>query len=310
LAEFMFMILCISSATFSLFPGFCSLFAIYMYLEFSTYFESLGWCSIVFVWLHDMTKLVKMPLQIKHFHQPGQYWPQHQFWVVQIKNISEHHQLRENQWSKSFLIIGPIIIGLVLLHLSLFSWKTVVVAKQAPRMNVLSTPIIDDLYTQHDNSTGIKIKQCRSNSKTNTENTSLKIFIFIPVLLLCCVYISSLYCNIPSDLCPLFCLVIISTLFFNTCQDTQHSDRTSVKIKQCRSNNKKNSEYLCCVSWSSLYCNIPSNVCTLCLPCYYFYIVLSLHLSCRYVVYLDHHFAVLHLNGKFTMRKLKSSFLS
>ena len=41
----MFMILCISSATFSLFPGFCSLFAIYMYLEFSTYFESLGWCS-------------------------------------------------------------------------------------------------------------------------------------------------------------------------------------------------------------------------------------------------------------------------
>jgi hypothetical protein len=42
----------------------------------------------------------------------------------------------------------------------------------------------------------------------------LHCFIFILVLLLCCVSRSSLYCNIPSDLCPLFCLVIISTLFF------------------------------------------------------------------------------------------------
>ena len=52
---------------------------------------------------------------------------------------------------------------------------------------------------------------------------------------------------------------------------------------------------LCCVSRSSLYCNIPSDLCTLCLSCYYFYIVLSLYLYCRYVVYLDHHFTVIYL---------------
>jgi hypothetical protein len=51
---------------------------------------------------------------------------------------------------------------------------------------------------------------------------------------------------------------------------------------------------LCCVSRSSLYCNIPSDLCTLCLSCYYFYIVLSLYLYC-YVVYLDHHFTVIYL---------------
>jgi hypothetical protein len=45
----------------------------------------------------------------------------------------------------------------------------------------------------------------------------LHCFIVIPVLLLCCECISSPYCNIPSDLCTLFCLVIISTLFFYTC---------------------------------------------------------------------------------------------
>ena len=52
---------------------------------------------------------------------------------------------------------------------------------------------------------------------------------------------------------------------------------------------------LCCVSRSSLYCNIPSDLCTLCLSCYYFYIVLSLYLYCCYVVYPDHHFTVIYL---------------
>ena len=52
---------------------------------------------------------------------------------------------------------------------------------------------------------------------------------------------------------------------------------------------------LCCVSRSSLYCNIPSDLCTLCLSCYYFYIVLSLYLYCWYVVYTDHHFSVIYL---------------
>ena len=52
---------------------------------------------------------------------------------------------------------------------------------------------------------------------------------------------------------------------------------------------------LCCVYISSLYCNIPSDLCNLCLSCYYFYIVLSLHLYCCYVVYRDHHFTVLYL---------------
>ena len=52
---------------------------------------------------------------------------------------------------------------------------------------------------------------------------------------------------------------------------------------------------LCCVSRSSLYCNIPSDLCSLCFSCYYFYIVLSLYLYCPYVVYLDHHFTVIYL---------------
>jgi hypothetical protein len=54
----------------------------------------------------------------------------------------------------------------------------------------------------------------------------------------------------------------------------------------------------CCyvvVSRSSLYCNIPSDLPTLCLSCYYFYIVLSLYVYCCYVMYLDHHFTVISL---------------
>ena len=52
---------------------------------------------------------------------------------------------------------------------------------------------------------------------------------------------------------------------------------------------------LCCVCRSSLYCNIPSDLCTLCLSCYYFYIVLSLYLYRCYVVYTDHYFTVIYL---------------
>jgi hypothetical protein len=50
---------------------------------------------------------------------------------------------------------------------------------------------------------------------------------------------------------------------------------------------------LWCVSRSSLYCNIRSDLCSLCLSCYYFYIVLSLYLYCCYVVYPDDHFIVI-----------------
>ena len=53
---------------------------------------------------------------------------------------------------------------------------------------------------------------------------------------------------------------------------------------------------LCCVSRSSLYCNIHSDLCSLCLSCYYFYIVLSLYLYCCYVMYTDHHFTVISLH--------------
>jgi hypothetical protein len=52
---------------------------------------------------------------------------------------------------------------------------------------------------------------------------------------------------------------------------------------------------LCYVSRSSLYSNIPSYLCSPCLPCYYFYIVLSLYLYCCYLMYLDHHFTVVYL---------------
>ena len=54
--------------------------------------------------------------------------------------------------------------------------------------------------------------------------------------------------------------------------------------------------YVYC-SRSSLYCNIPSDLCTLCLSCYYFYIVLSLYLYCCYVMYTDHHFTVIYLQA-------------
>ena len=98
-------------------------------------------------------------------------------------------------------------------------------------------------------------------------------FIYIRVLLLCCVSRSSLYCNIPSDLCTLVfvlllllhCVIFILVLL------------------------------LYYVSRSSLYCYIPLDLCSLCLSCYYFYIVLSLYLYCCYVMYTDHHFNVIYL---------------
>ena len=101
----------------------------------------------------------------------------------------------------------------------------------------------------------------------------LHCFIFIRVLLLCYVSRSSLYCNIPSDLCSLclscyyFYIVFIFMLVL----------------------------LLCYVYRSSLYCNIPSDLCTLCLRCHYFYIVLSLYVYCCYVMYPDHHFTVIYL---------------
>ena len=51
----------------------------------------------------------------------------------------------------------------------------------------------------------------------------------------------------------------------------------------------------CCVYRSSLYCNIPSHMCYLCLSCYYFYIILSLYLYCCNVVSLDDNFTVISL---------------
>jgi hypothetical protein len=101
----------------------------------------------------------------------------------------------------------------------------------------------------------------------------LHCFIFIRVLLLCCVSRSSLYCNIPSELCTLvFVLLLLLHCFI------------FILVL-----------LLCCVSRSSLYCNIPSDLCTLCLSCYYFYIVLSLYLYCCYVMFTDHHFIVIYL---------------
>ena len=101
----------------------------------------------------------------------------------------------------------------------------------------------------------------------------LHCFISILVLLLCYVYRSSLYCNIPSDLCTLVSVLLLLLHCFIF---------TLVLL-------------LCCVYRSSLYCNIPSDLCSLCLSCYYFYIVLSLYLYCCYVVYTDHYFTVIYL---------------
>ena len=135
----------------------------------------------------------------------------------------------------------------------------------------------------------------------------LHCFIFILVLLLCCVSRSSLYCNICSDLCSLclscyyfyinlslhlYCCYVVYTdhhftvIYLQTCVLLLLLLNCFIFILVL---------LLCCVSRSSLYCNIPSDLCSLCLSCYYFYIVLSLYLYCCYVVYTDHHFTVIYL---------------
>ena len=74
------------------------------------------------------------------------------------------------------------------------------------------------------------------------------LFYLYSCTVLCCVSRSSLYCNIPSDLCTLFVLLLLLYCF----------NFIIVLL-------------LCCVSRSSLYCNIPfRDLCTLCLSCYYF----------------------------------------
>ena len=113
--------------------------------------------------------------------------------------------------------------------------------------------------------------------------------IFMFVLLLCYVSRSSLYCNIPSDLCSLclscyyfIVLLLLLLLFFlYTCVVCVVFLLLLLLLLY--------------VYRSSLYCNIPSDLCSLCLSCYYFYIVLSLYLYCCYVVYLNHHFTVIYL---------------
>ena len=52
---------------------------------------------------------------------------------------------------------------------------------------------------------------------------------------------------------------------------------------------------LCYVFRSSLYCNIPLDLCPLCLSCYLFDIVSSLYLCCCHVVHTNHHFIVIYL---------------
>jgi hypothetical protein len=70
---------------------------------------------------------------------------------------------------------------------------------------------IHDLYTQHNNSTSVKIKQCRSNNKTDTDYTSLKVYLY------CCyvVYTDHHFTGISVQTCVVcVCLVITSILFY------------------------------------------------------------------------------------------------
>jgi hypothetical protein len=138
----------------------------------------------------------------------------------------------------------------------------------------------------------------------------LHCFIFILVLLLCCVYRLSLYCDIPSDLCSLclscYYFYIVLSLFLYCCYVVYLNHHFTVIYLQtcvlCVCLVITSTLFifilvllLCCVSRSSRYCNTPSDLCTLCLSCYYFYIVLSLYLYCCYVMYTDHHFTVIYL---------------
>ena len=135
-------------------------------------------------------------------------------------------------------------------------------------------------------------------------------FIFILVLLFCCVYRSLLSCNIPSDLCTLcfscyYSYIVLSLYLY--CRYVVYPDHlfTVIYVQTCVVCVclviTSTLFYfilvllLCYVCRSSLYCNIPSDLCTLCLSCNHFYIVLSLYLYCCYVVYTDHHFTVIYL---------------
>jgi hypothetical protein len=118
----------------------------------------------------------------------------------------------------------------------------------------------------------------------------LHCFIFILILSLFCVCISSLNCNIPSDLCTLclscYYFYIVLSLYLY-CRYVVYPDHyISVLL-------------LCCVARSSLYCNIPSDMCTLCsvLVLFFHELWLSLYLYCRYVVYPDHYISVIYLQN-------------
>jgi hypothetical protein len=117
----------------------------------------------------------------------------------------------------------------------------------------------------------------------------LHCFIFTLVMSLCCVSRSSLYCNIPSDLCTLclscyyFCYTpSLSTPILQDFVKFRNSKKNVLKIGLIIVNINKDENKslilllycfifivvlsLCCVSRSSLYCNIPlTDVCTLCL---------------------------------------------
>ena len=120
-------------------------------------------------------------------------------------------------------------------------------------------------------------------------------FIFILVLLLCCVYRSSLSCNTPSDLCTLclscYYFYIVLSLYLYCCYVVYPDHHfTVIYLQTCvlcvflllllHCFIFILVLLLCNVSRSSLYCNIPSDLCLLCLSCYYFYTVLSLYLYC------------------------------
>jgi hypothetical protein len=105
--------------------------------------------------------------------------------------------------------------------------------------------LFDDLDTQHNNNTIIKIKQCRSNTKTNSEYTNLKVY--YSNVMIWIHYITTIdhhFTVIYLQTCVLcVCLVITSTLFYLYMCTVVMYNSTSVKIKQCRRNNKKNTEY-------------------------------------------------------------------
>ena len=126
--------------------------------------------------------------------------------------------------------------------------------------------------------------------------------------MLCCVSRSSLYCNIPSDVCTLclscYYFYIVLSLYLYCCYVVYPDHHfTVIYLHTCVLcvclviTSTLFYLYTCsvvmCVSRSSLYCNIPSDLCTLCLCCYYFYIVLFVFLYCCYAMYPAHHFTVI-----------------